>query len=80
MNCMDNIANALNKYRLQRKWKYRQLAAATGVPISTLHSIIKRGQRPNELTRHILITGLPGLEELCDAQRCADIDSASKIG
>lgn len=74
---MNDIAKALNEYRLNRGWKFRQLAAASGIPLTTLHSIIKRGQRPSELTQHLLITRLPGLAELCEGKRCADCDSAN---
>jgi predicted transcriptional regulator len=77
MHYMNDIAKALNEYRLNRGWKFRQLAAASGIPLTTLHSIIKRGQKPSELTRHLILTRLPGLSELIDRKQCAGTDSAN---
>jgi len=75
MNMLKPFANALNQYRLTREWTFKQLAVATGIPLSTLHSIIKRGQEPSELTRQKLCKRLPGL---CDGEQLAATDRHSE--
>lgn len=56
-----DVAERVEKYRLDRLWTMYQLANATGIPRTTLNNIIAKRHKPNRLTVAKLMKALPHL-------------------
>lgn len=72
---MKTLQTRLREYRLINNLTFRELAERIGIPLTTLHAIVKRGQNPSELTMYQIKKSLPSLFVDSGGGQSADSDA-----
>ena len=82
----EDIATKIKKYRIGHLWTLKKMAEKAGVSAAGLCSLETRiNKEPQDLTMAKLLRAFPDLMTYepsvsGDAQQCADIEPAVKIG